>query len=44
MKHKKNYSISTSCYNTQKAIKETKFNPNNKNIYLYSPKKNNEKI
>ena len=44
MKHKKNYSISMSCYNTQRAIKDTKFNPknrNNKNNYLYSPKKNN---
>ena len=44
MKHKKNHSISTSCSNTQRAIKDTKFNPknkNNKNNYLYSPKKNN---
>ena len=43
MKHKKNYSISMSCYNAQRAIKDTKFNPknkNNKNNYLYSPKKN----
>ena len=41
---KKNYSISTSCYNTQRYSKETKFNTknknNNKNNYLYSPKKN----
>ena len=42
-KHKKNYSISTSCYNTQRNSKETKINTknkNNKNNYLYSPKKN----
>ena len=41
MKHKKNYSISTSCYNSQRN-KENKFNiknKNNKNNYLYSPKK-----
>ena len=51
IKHKKNYSISTSFYNTQRnSNKETKFNiknkfnNNNKNNYLYSPKKNrNEK-
>ena len=30
MKHKKNHSISTSCSNTQRAIKDTKFNPKNK--------------
>jgi len=44
MKHKKNYSISTSCSNTQRAIKDTKFNPKNKTNkknYLYWPNKNN---
>ena len=38
MKHKKNHSISTSCSNTQRAIKDTKFNPKNKTKkknYLY---------
>ncbi len=51
IKHKKNYSISTSCYNTQRNSnkekeKENKSNTknkpynNNKNNYLYSPKKN----
>ena len=46
IKHKKNYSISSSCYNTQRTIKDPKFTTknkssnNNKNNYLYSPKKN----
>ena len=43
IKHKKNYSISTSCYNTQRNNKDYRFNvknKNNKNNYLYSPKKN----
>ena len=47
IKHKKNYSISTSCYNTQRNSnkeKENKYNSKNKqnynkNNYLYSPKK-----
>ena len=34
MKHKKNHSISTSCSNTQRAIKDTKFNPKNKIIKI----------
>ena len=49
IKHKKNYSISQSCYNTQRNSKYGKVNSNNKNNnkdnYLYSPKNNKiEKI
>ena len=43
-RHKKNYSISSMCYNTQRNSKDTKFNAkdknNCKNNYFYSPKNN----
>ena len=41
-KQKKKYSISQSCFNTQRSIKENKVKDknNNKSNYLYSPKNN----
>ena len=41
IKHKKSYSISQSCYNTQRNSKDCTKNKNDKNNYLYSPKNNN---
>lgn len=44
IKHKKNYSISQSCYNTQRNSKDGRVNTknnSNRSNYLYSPKNNN---